>query len=251
MCLAIPGQIVELYPRRDGPRDGDVSGVRRRVDLGLLDGQPVAVGDWVLIHVGFAMSKISEADAQRTDATCSRCSARTRPPLEEFDGYVSAIRGRSGGRRAMKYVDEFRDPQLITKAARRDPPAGRSGRHYRMMEVCGGHTHAIYRFGLKDLLPPNIELMHGPGCPVCVLPMGRIDDGLAMAERPDVILTAFGDMMRVPGTQGQPARTQGARAGRPHRLLAARCAAAGAARIPIGTSCSLRSASRRPRRRPR
>ena len=52
------------------------------------------------------------------------------------------------------------------------------------MEVCGGHTHAIYRFGLKDLLPPNIELVHGPGCPVCVLPMGRIDDGLAMAERP-------------------------------------------------------------------
>ena len=70
------------------------------------------------------------------------------------------------------------------------------------MEVCGGHTHAIYRFGLKDLLPPNIELVHGPGCPVCVLPMGRIDDGLAMAEDPRVILTAFGDMMRVPGTKG-------------------------------------------------
>ena len=72
------------------------------------------------------------------------------------------------------------------------------------MEVCGGHTHAIYRFGLKDLLPPNIELIHGPGCPVCVLPMGRIDDGLAMAERGDVIFTAFGDMMRVPGAQGSP-----------------------------------------------
>ena len=67
------------------------------------------------------------------------------------------------------------------------------------MEVCGGHTHAIYRFGLKDLLPPNIELIHGPGCPVCVLPMGRIDDGLSMAAQPDVIFTAFGDMMRVPG----------------------------------------------------
>jgi hydrogenase expression/formation protein HypD len=67
-----------------------------------------------------------------------------------------------------------------------------------------GHTHAIYRFGLKDLLPPNIELIHGPGCPVCVLPMGRIDDGLSMVERPDVIFTAFGDMMRVPGAQGSP-----------------------------------------------
>jgi hydrogenase expression/formation protein HypD len=72
------------------------------------------------------------------------------------------------------------------------------------MEVCGGHTHAIYRFGLKDLLPPNVELVHGPGCPVCVLPMGRIDDGLAIAAQPDVIFTAFGDMMRVPGANGNP-----------------------------------------------
>jgi hydrogenase expression/formation protein HypD len=72
------------------------------------------------------------------------------------------------------------------------------------MEVCGGHTHAIYRFGLKDLLPPNIELVHGPGCPVYVLPMGRIDDGLSMSRDPNVIFTAFGDMMRVPGAKGTP-----------------------------------------------
>ena len=77
-------------------------------------------------------------------------------------------------------------------------------RHYRLMEVCGGHTHAIYRFGLKDILPANIELIHGPGCPVCVLPMGRIDDGLSMAQDPNVIFTAFGDMMRVPGANGSP-----------------------------------------------
>ena len=72
------------------------------------------------------------------------------------------------------------------------------------MEVCGGHTHAIYRFGLKDVLPSNIELIHGPGCPVCVLPMGRIDDGLSIAAKGDVIFAAFGDMMRVPGTNGSP-----------------------------------------------
>ncbi len=72
------------------------------------------------------------------------------------------------------------------------------------MEVYGGHTHAIYRFGLKNVLPPNIELAHGPCCPVCVLPMGRIDDGLSMAENSEVIFTAFGDMMRVPGTKGSP-----------------------------------------------
>ena len=102
----------------------------------------------------------------------------------------------------MKYVDEFRDPHLITKAADEIRRLADPGRQHRLMEVCGGHTHAIYRFGLKDLLPPTIELVHGPGCPVCVLPMGRIDDGLAMAEDPRVILTAFGDMMRVPGTKG-------------------------------------------------
>jgi hydrogenase expression/formation protein HypD len=104
----------------------------------------------------------------------------------------------------MRFVDEFRDAALITKAAEEIARLCDSGRHYRFMEVCGGHTHAIYRFGLKDVLPPNLELIHGPGCPVCVLPMGRIDDGLAMAIEEGVIFTAFGDMMRVPGTHGSP-----------------------------------------------
>jgi hydrogenase expression/formation protein HypD len=104
----------------------------------------------------------------------------------------------------MKYVDEYRDPVLILNVAREIERAADSNRHYRIMEVCGGHTHAIYRHGLKDLLPENVELIHGPGCPVCVLPMGRVDDGLAIAEKPGVILTAFGDMMRVPGTKGTP-----------------------------------------------
>ena len=104
----------------------------------------------------------------------------------------------------MRFVDEFRQPELIARTAEEVRRLAEPGRHYRFMEVCGGHTHAIYRFGLKDLLPPNIELVHGPGCPVCVLPMGRIDDGLAMAAEPDVIFTAFGDMMRVPGAHGSP-----------------------------------------------
>jgi hydrogenase expression/formation protein HypD len=104
----------------------------------------------------------------------------------------------------MKFVDEFREPGVIRKASDEIRRLADPKRHYRFMEVCGGHTHAIYRFGLKDLLPPNIELVHGPGCPVCVLPMGRIDDGLSMAQDPNVIFTAFGDMMRVPGTNGSP-----------------------------------------------
>jgi hydrogenase expression/formation protein HypD len=104
----------------------------------------------------------------------------------------------------MKFVDEFRQPELISRAADEIRRLAGTERHYRIMEVCGGHTHAIYRFGLKDILPNNIELIHGPGCPVCVLPMGRIDDGLSIAQQPDVIFAAFGDMMRVPGTQGSP-----------------------------------------------
>jgi hydrogenase expression/formation protein HypD len=104
----------------------------------------------------------------------------------------------------MKFVDEFREPGVIGKASQEIRRLADPKRHYRFMEVCGGHTHAIYRFGLKDLLPTNIELVHGPGCPVCVLPMGRIDDGLSMAQDPNVIFTAFGDMMRVPGTNGSP-----------------------------------------------
>ena len=76
------------------------------------------------------------------------------------------------------------------------------GRTYKLMEVCGGHTHVIYRYGLEASLPAGVELVHGPGCPVCVLPMGRVDDAIALAREPGVTLTCFGDMMRVPGSRG-------------------------------------------------
>ena len=121
---------------------------------------------------------------------------------------------------SMKFVDEYREPELIARTAQEIRRLADPGRLYRLMEVCGGHTHAIYRFGLKDLLPPNIELVHGPGCPVCVLPMGRIDDGLSIAAREGVIFTAFGDMMRVPGTQGSPLEHKARGRDIPHRLLA-------------------------------
>ena len=104
----------------------------------------------------------------------------------------------------MRYVDEFRAPQLISRAGVEIRRLADPHHHYRIMEVCGGHTHAIYRFGLKDLLPENVELIHGPGCPVCVLPMGRIDDGLSLTAQPEFTFAAFGDMMRVPGTHGSP-----------------------------------------------
>lgn len=103
----------------------------------------------------------------------------------------------------MRFVDEYRDPDLARALAARIASITDPGRHTKIMEVCGGHTHAIYRFGVHDFLPDNIELVHGPGCPVCVIPMGRVDDATALAETtPGLILTCFGDMMRVPGSNG-------------------------------------------------
>ncbi len=102
----------------------------------------------------------------------------------------------------MKYVDEFRNAEIARAVAAEISSLTDPDRHYKLMEVCGGHTHTIYRHGIKDLLPDQVELVHGPGCPVCVLPMGRVDEGIAIAERPEVIFTCFGDMMRVPGSKG-------------------------------------------------
>jgi hydrogenase expression/formation protein HypD len=100
----------------------------------------------------------------------------------------------------MRFVDEFRDAELGRVVAGEIVAAVEPGRHYKVMEVCGGHTHSIYKYGVDDLLPSNVELVHGPGCPVCVIPMGRVDDGIALAHEPGVIFTCFGDMLRVPGS---------------------------------------------------
>ncbi len=101
----------------------------------------------------------------------------------------------------MKYVDEYRDPELAKRISNEIAKLSAS-RPLKLMEICGGHTHTIYKHGIEDVLPHNIDLIHGPGCPVCVLPMGRIDDAIAIAHMDDVIFTTFGDMMRVPGSRG-------------------------------------------------
>jgi len=100
----------------------------------------------------------------------------------------------------MKYVDEFRDKKLIDKLAREIRESVDLGRIYRFMEVCGTHTMAIFRFGLKNILPANIELISGPGCPVCVTPNGYIDEAISLAAMKDVVIATFGDMLRVPGS---------------------------------------------------
>jgi hydrogenase expression/formation protein HypD len=112
----------------------------------------------------------------------------------------------------MRFVDEFREAELGRTLAREILAAVEPGRHYKLMEVCGGHTHSIYKYGIDDLLPENVELVHGPGCPVCVIPMGRVDDAIAIAHEEGVIFACFGDMMRVPGSNGtlQEAKAAGA-----------------------------------------
>ncbi|HEY4897114.1 MAG TPA: hydrogenase formation protein HypD [Solirubrobacteraceae bacterium] len=112
----------------------------------------------------------------------------------------------------MRFVEEFRDAGLGRALAGEILALVQDGRTYKLMEVCGGHTHSIYRYGIDGLLPEAVELVHGPGCPVCVLPMGRVDDGIAIAHEPNVIFTCFGDMMRVPGSHGSllEAKAEGA-----------------------------------------
>ncbi|WP_057635311.1 hydrogenase formation protein HypD [Yersinia kristensenii] len=107
----------------------------------------------------------------------------------------------------MRYVDEFRDPALVSALLQRIehllPQIPDQQRlPLQIMEVCGGHTHAIFKFGLDQLLPEGLEFVHGPGCPVCVLPMGRIDSCLEIAAHPQVIFCTYGDAMRVPGRNG-------------------------------------------------
>ena len=102
----------------------------------------------------------------------------------------------------MRYVDEYRDAETARALAARIAALVDPGREYKFMEVCGGHTHTIYKHGIEDYLPENITLVHGPGCPVCVIPMGRVDDAIHIARQPNVLMTSFGDMMRVPGGDG-------------------------------------------------
>ncbi len=225
MCIGIPGQIRTI----DGVMAKvEVCGIQREVDLTTVgaddeQGQP-RIGQWVLVHVGFAMSVINEAEARDT--------------LEALQKHV---RGGTGRRRAairrgaiMRFVDEYRAPEQVLQLVEHLQQRARlldysEARPLRMMEVCGGHTHAIFKFGLDQLLPNNIEFIHGPGCPVCVLPMGRIDACIEIASRPGVIFCTFGDAMRVPGKKRVAAAGKESRRRCANRLLADGRPAAGAA----------------------
>src|SRR3984893_2922416 len=100
----------------------------------------------------------------------------------------------------MKYLDEYRDGRIAGKPAA--AIARTVTRPWTIMEVCGGQTHTIVKYGIDEILPPGIELVHGPGCPVCVTCLEMIDRAHVIASRPDVIFCSFGDMLRVPGSHG-------------------------------------------------
>lgn len=106
----------------------------------------------------------------------------------------------------MEYVDEFRDPDLATalvsKINRTMAGIEKERKPLQIMEVCGGHTHTLFKYGIAQLLSDDIDFVHGPGCPVCVLPQKRLDQVIAIAEQPGTILCTFGDAMRVPGSSG-------------------------------------------------
>jgi hydrogenase expression/formation protein HypD len=116
----------------------------------------------------------------------------------------------------LRYLDEFRDPVLgraLFESLHREVRRFKRDSPLRIMEFCGGHTHALYRFGLLDRLPEGLRMIHGPGCPVCILPVGRIDAAIRLAFSPEVILVSYGDVLRVPGSGGMTlmtARSQGA-----------------------------------------
>ncbi len=112
----------------------------------------------------------------------------------------------------MKYVDEFRDGEVAKGLAKAIAREADPARRYNFMEFCGGHTHAISRHGVADLLPPNVRMIHGPGCPVCVLPIGRVDMAIDLALSRGVILCSYGDTLRVPASDGRSllkAKSQG------------------------------------------
>ena len=212
MCLGIPDKVIRTFHEHDVLMGKvDFGGVSKQVCLEHVP--DVAIGQYVLVHVGFALSKIDEDEGQ----------ARVRVSLMEWNQLDDAARCGGRGAAGVKYLDEYRDP-VAAREARRSHQARTVTRPWVIMEVCGGQTHTIVKYGVDRVIPDCIELVHGPGCPVCVTALETIDRAHAIASRPGVIFCSFGDMLRVPGSQGGSAVAQIAQGlGRSHCLFAARC----------------------------
>ena len=216
MCLSVPGKLLE---RNDvgGVLVGKVQfgGIVREVCLDLLP--EAKAGEYLLVHVGYAISLVDEEEARKSyeymelagmlegeltafpdDGPAPAMDAS--PPKDDFAPRTVEDAARASGRgAAMKYLDEYRDEKLFrSQLARLTQIATRP---WVLMEVCGGQTHTLVRYGIDELLPAGMEMVHGPGCPVCVTPVEIIDKAIALARRPHTILVSYGDMMRVPGSE--------------------------------------------------
>ena len=324
MCLAIPGQVIEFVDEANRLAKVDVAGVRRNVNVGLLDddGGGAQPGDWVLIHVGFALSKVDEEEAHATLALLAADGRGVRAGARGAEGERDRVsealpaciatrqlhhlrrrrrracawsastrraasrvcadeagasdarsttelvapvapgdraarprrrRARALAREAarMRFVDEFRDAELGRALAGEILATSSPAATTRSWRSAAGTRTRSTSTGSTTCCPPNVELVHGPGCPVCVIPMGRVDDGIAIAHEPGVIFTCFGDMLRVPGADGTllDAKAAGRRRARWSTRRSTRCGSR--RRTPTARSSSSRSASRRRRPRPR
>ncbi len=181
MCLGIPAKVIELY-ETNGMKMAkvDFGGVIKEACMEYLP--EVKLGDYTIVHVGFGLSILDEQEALETMEL-----------LKQIDAL-----GEEGISR-VKYLDEYRDADLTRKLLADMQKT--VTRPWTLMEVCGGQTHSIIQSGLDQMLPPEINLIHGPGCPVCVTPLELVDKAIALASRPDVIFTSYGDMLRVPGSE--------------------------------------------------
>ena len=218
MCLGIPGEVVELMADRPDLAKVDVSGVRRAINIGLLEDEKVRAG-----RLGADPRRLRPVQDRRGGGQGRpRVPRRHRPGLRRGAGRPGRL-ARSNSERRPQHALRRRVPRRRARP-RRWPPrsprcASRAG-STSSWRCAAGHTHTIYKHGLEDYLPESVTLVHGPGCPVCVIPMGRVDDAIAIAEQPDVIMTSFGDMMRVPGRRRLVLRRQGPGRRHPHGLLA-------------------------------
>ena len=203
MCLAVPGAVLDIWSKDDTVMATvDFGGVQKEVCCEFVP--DIQVGDYTIVHVGFALQRLDEASAK---ATLKEFERMGELEMEFGDPWARAAReagttmpsprNRTGGR-TMKYIDEFHDPELAKRLL--DDIHATVTRPWALMEVCGGQTHSIIRHGIDQLIPEQIEMIHGPGCPVCVTPLELIDKALEIASRPDVIFCSFGDMLRVPGS---------------------------------------------------
>ena len=214
MCLGIPGRVIEIRDEAGLPMGKvDFGGVRKDACLAYMP--EVQLGDYVIVHVGFAISQVDEDEALKTLEILATMGdlvqtelATMGPGMDEpavvrttrrraatFDGHGLAAGPEA---RCVKYLDEYRDPVLARKLIAEIHRI--TTRPWTLMEVCGGQTHTIVKQGIDEALPEGVRMIHGPGCPVCVTPLEQIDKALAIAARPDVIFTSYGDMLRVPGS---------------------------------------------------